>query len=327
VGKWHFGWVAALIVAAVTCVERPSVRAADGPGSEALKQHGLKMAGSVAVAELEADVKNKLNEARRLLKQLSQSLTEQQAIVSPKERERNMKTLNDEINQLKSEINAVNQQMAQVPRNTNQNGGTYGGAYGGLGGYRGGLGGYGGIGGYGSGLSGFSGGFANNTAAEEYQELLAYRNQLQEELRQDTRLLNQMQNQVTDPKSKDKVDAEVRQRRDSYHQALLDLRKTVDATTAKYEEAAKSDEITKALKLVGKSLREKPKLGPSREFLTNVKLVEKLEKAESSGEIEEPQARRSRRSRNKTKGKPSPKAAVAAPAPETAGNSEGEPSP
>ena len=76
----------------------------------------------------------------------------------------------------------------------------------------------------------------------------------------------------------------------AYHQALLDLRKVVDATTAKYDELAKNDEVTKALKLIGKGQREKPKLGPSREFLDNVKLVEKLEKAEASGDTEEPQA-------------------------------------
>ena len=36
--------------------------------------------------------------------------------------------------------------------------------------------------------------------------------------------------------------------------------------------------------MLGKGLREKPKLGPSHDFLTNVKLLEKLEKAESGGE-------------------------------------------
>ena len=129
-------------------------------------------------------------------------------------------------------------------------------------------------------------------------------------MNQSSLLLNQIKNQVTDPKAKDKVDAEVKQRRAGYHQAILDLRKVVDDTQAKYEELAKSDELTKALKLIGKGQREKPKLGPSREFLANVKLVERLEKAEASGESDEPQPTRSRRSRSKGKGKTSAKAAA-----------------
>jgi hypothetical protein len=119
----------------------------------------------------------------------------------------------------------------------------------------------------------------------------------------------------------------VKQERDAYHQALLDLRKLVDTTFAKYEEFSKSDEVKKALKLIGKGLIEKPKLGPSRDFLANVKLVEKLENAESSGEIERPQATRSRRGRGKSKGKNSSKVAGARPAAEAAGNPDGESSP
>ena len=46
--------------------------------------------------------------------------------------------------------------------------------------------------------------FANNEAAEMYAELLAYRNQLQAELNQDSYFLNQLKSQSADPKAKDK---------------------------------------------------------------------------------------------------------------------------
>ena len=56
---------------------------------------------------------------------------------------------------------------------------------------------------------------------------------------------------------------------------------------------------------LGKGKREKPKLGPSHDFLNNVKLFEKLEKAESAAAgdpFQEKPAHRSRsRSRAKTK--------------------------
>jgi hypothetical protein len=302
-------------MAAVTCLGHAPVRAADGPGNEALKTHGLKMAGSIAVSDLEADVKSKLNEARRLSKLLSQSLMEQQGTLNPKDQQRNIKQLNEQIGQLKSELNAVNQQMAQIPRNNSQFGAGYGGGMGGYGGT--GIAGYAGRFGnaYGNGYGAGAGGansFANNNAAEAYGELLAYRNQLQEELNQDSMFLKELQNRVVDPKAKDKIDSEVKKRREGYQQSLTDLRKVVDQTTDKYEELAKNDEVTKALKLVGKGLREKPKLGPSREFINNVKLVEKLEKAAAAGDPEEPQTTKARRARGKTKGKSSSKAASTA---------------
>jgi hypothetical protein len=193
-------------------------------------------------------------------------------------------------------MNAVNQRMSQVPRNNSR------------------------YGRFGGGTS-----FVNNDAAEMYAELLVYRNQLQAELQQDSAFLAELKSQTADPKAKDKIDAEVRDNRDAIHQALLDLRKLVDSTTEKYAELARNDDVKKALAAVGKAMREKPKLGPSREFLTNVKLLEKLEKAASNGEDESPPARSARRSRHGTKTKHSTKAAAGATAPEAAVNSGGPP--
>ena len=64
-------WAAAILTVALACLARPQVRAADGPGSAVLKKHGLKIAGSLAVVDEEAEIKTKLAEARRLSKQLS----------------------------------------------------------------------------------------------------------------------------------------------------------------------------------------------------------------------------------------------------------------
>ena len=83
---------------------------------------------------------------------------------------------------------------------------------------------------------------------------------------QDSALLNQLKSQPSDPKAKDKIDAEVRDQREAYHQALLDLRKLVDSATEKYAELAKNDDVKKALAALGKGMREKPKLGPSHDF-------------------------------------------------------------
>src|SRR5271165_4669376 len=89
-------------------------------------------------------------------------------------------------------------------------------------------------------------GFINNYAAGQYQELLAYRNSLQAELQLESAFLNQLKSQAADPQAKDKIDAEGRDKRDAYHQALLDLRKLVDSANEKYEKLANDDEFKKA---------------------------------------------------------------------------------
>ena len=292
---------AACLTVALACLASPQVRAADGPGNEVLKKHGLKMAGLLAVATEEAEIKTKLSDARRLSKQLSQSLMQQKATMSPEEMQKTVKTLGTRINDLKSELNAVNQQMNQVPR-TNINAG-YGRFGAGMG--------YGNYGGMGYGNNGGMS-FANNNAAELYSELLAYRTQVQAELEQDSYFVNQLKSQPpADPKAKDGIDSVVRNRRDAYHEALVEIRKLVDSATAKYDEVAKNSEIKKALNILGKGQRETPKLGPSREFLNNVKLLEKLEKAEPSGETEPTHATPARRGRRSAKAKVSTKAADA----------------
>ncbi len=280
--KSCIGRAMAILIVVLAGFARPNVHAADGSGSAILKKHGLKIAGSLAVVDEEAEIKTKLADARRVSKQLSYLLMQQQATMSPKEQQKNIKTVTDQISQLRSELNAANQQLNSIPR------------------YRGRL--------------------MTNDAYQLYGQLTNYRTQLQMEINQDSLFLNELKSQQADPKARDKIDAEVRDRRDGYHQALLDLRKLVDSAHEKYETASKDDDVKKALEMLGHGLREKPKLGPSHDFLNNVKLLDKLETAESGGENEAPRAKMSKRSRHGTKTKRSSKAAAAT-GPDTGGDS------
>jgi hypothetical protein len=270
--KSCFGWATAVLTVALASLAQPTTHAADGSGTAILKKHGLKIAGSLAIVDEEGEIKSKLADARRLSKQLSYSLMQQQATMNPKELQQNIKTMNDQISQLRSEMNAANQQLNSIPR--------------------------------------YRGRFLTNDAYQLYEQLNSYRAQLQMEINQDSLFLNQLKSQPADPKAKDKIDSEVRDRRDAYHQAVLDLRKLVDSAHEKYEKLFKDDEVKKALDMVGHGLREKPKLGPSHDFLNNVKLFEKLETAESGGETEAPRAKTSKRIRHSTKTPTSSKAAA-----------------
>ena len=243
----------------VVCLARPSVHAADGPANDILKKNGLHIAGTLAVVDEEAQIKTNLAEARRLSKQLSYSLMQQKGTLSPGEMQQAVKNINNEINQLRSEMNAAGQQMNAVPK--------------------------------------WRGRFVSNDAAMIYAQLNAYRSQIQMEINQDSYFLNQLKSQTADPRAREKIDSEVRDRRDAYHQALIDLRKLVDSATDKYDDLAKNDEVKKALTILGKGQRVKPKLGPSHDFHNNVKLLEKLEKAESGGATEAAETKPARRGR------------------------------
>jgi len=274
--KTQIGLAAALLASIVLLGPKPLL-GADSPVDETLKSHGLKRAGDLYVLVTETDVKNKVQEIRRLSKQLSYALMQQQGTLSAKDYQETIKGLGDQINQYRSEINAVNQQVNALPR--------------------------------------FRGRLASNFAVEQYQELQVYKSQLQAEINQGTLFLNQLKSRPFDPKAKAKVDAEVQNGRESYHQALLDLRQLVDATQKKYAEVTKNDEVQKALETASTGARTKLKLGPSREFTTDVKLLEKLEREEAGEHAPEPKAGRS--TKRSLRGKRASKPAPSAPAPDS----------
>ena len=157
-------------------------RAADEPQNEPLAKHKLKALGSLQVLEDEAEFKTKLTDAQRLLGQLKYSMLQQQGTMSPQQYQKALQGMRDEVNQMRSQVNQLNQQMNSLPR--------------------------------------FRGRFASTYAQEQYNELMVYRNQLQMQVNQESAWLNQLQSQKADPKAKDKIDAEVNDRRDAYHQAL-----------------------------------------------------------------------------------------------------------
>jgi hypothetical protein len=262
-----------------------SLWGADSPVDKTMKSHGLKRAGDLYVLVTESDVKNKVQEIRRFSKQLQNALMQQKGTLSAKDYQDTVKGLGEQVNQYRSAINSVNQQMNALPR--------------------------------------FRGRLANNFATEQYQELQVYRSQLQAEVNEGTLFLNQLKSRPFDPKAKEKVDAEVQNRREDYHQAVLDLRQLVDSTVNKYAEVSKNDEVGKALEKANVGAKTKLKLGPSREFTADVKLLEKFEREEAGEQapVLEPKTRRSTKQspKGKRSSKPAPEATAPASTPDTNG--------
>jgi clan AA aspartic protease (TIGR02281 family) len=89
-----------------------------------------------------------------------------------------------------------------------------------------------------------------------------------------------------DPKLGEQLRSQAATNREKYLQALLDLRARANAITARYETLAKDEEVTQALQELGQKSKTKPTLGPSRTFLANLKLLEKVESAIQTESVE-----------------------------------------
>jgi clan AA aspartic protease (TIGR02281 family) len=83
----------------------------------------------------------------------------------------------------------------------------------------------------------------------------------------------------SDAKVQDQIQAEVSRRREGFMQAVLDLRQLVDKVTKSYADVADDAAVKEALEALGRTSKNKPKLGPSTQFAANVKLLERIEKS------------------------------------------------
>jgi hypothetical protein len=241
------------------------LRAGEPPSDQALAKHGLKRAGDVLVLQAESEVHAKAGGVRRLSAQLSQAVAQQRATLSEKEYQDTIKELTAEINQLRNESSAATQTMNRLPRSRR---GRY---------------------------------LANNLVAEQYEELTYYRNQLQMEIAQRTNLLNQLKSKPFDRKDRIKADNVVRERLEALHQGALDLRKLVDGVHARYVALASEPQVKKWLDTPEGPAGVKPRLGPSRAFHQDEKLLERAERESGSDETGAPEPKATRKGRRTIK--------------------------
>jgi hypothetical protein len=251
------------------------LRAGESPSDAALAKHGLKRVGAVLALQAESEVHAKAEDVRQLSRQLSYAVAQQRSTLSEKEYQATIKGLTEEINELKGESNNTTQVMNRIPKRR---------------GYP-----------------------ANSILAEEYQGLIAYRNQLQMEITHRQTIVNQLKSKPFDPKDRIKLDDEVRSRTEALHQGTLELRKVVDGLREKYAALQKDPQVKHWLNTPEGPAGVKPKLGPSRAFLLDEKLLERLERATEEPDASATKAARpSRKSRHGIRAKHSARSGDAA---------------
>ena len=128
----------------------------------------------------------------------------------------------------------------------------------------------------------------NNFVNQQRNQLSQQNDILVAQREQVVNMLNALQEQNKDQGQDQKLqlNAEVAQSREKYMQAVLDLRKSVDELTAKYDEVSKNPEVTKAIEALSASTKSKQKLGPSAKIRDAIKLLEKAERSVQSETIE-----------------------------------------
>ncbi len=127
-----------------------------------------------------------------------------------------------------------------------------------------------------------------NQAATVYHNMVVQeRNNVVTEQRRLSALINNLADQRGQFQDmKKQFNAEVAQVRESYMQALTDLRKSVDEIVAKYAEVEGKEEVQKALKDLSASSKIKQKLGPSKELSNAIKWLGRLEGSVQSETVE-----------------------------------------
>lgn len=239
------GWVVGSLVGWVVLAGASPLVAAEPPSEKMLQKRGLKRAGEMFVLEAETPVREKAQEVRNLARDWRHALAIQKSTLSESQYQATIKELTNELNQLKAQSNAAQQTMNRLPKMRSRRGGTY---------------------------------FSNNYVTEEYQELNYYKNQLQMEINQRNAFLSQLRSQPFDPKARIRADADVESKKNALQEAVTELRKLVDDAIPKYEVVKKDIEVAKWLQIPEGPAHIKPKLGPSRAFLNDVKSLEQLER-------------------------------------------------
>lgn len=225
-----------------------SAALADPPPQEAaLKKHGLVKAGDYFLIADDAQARTKIEEARKASKAWRMAEMRKASTASVQDFQNYLKQLSAEVAGYKTQINAANAQINAASRGRR--------------------------------------GFSNSMVVEARNEMTAYRNELQLEMNQLNQTISQLKSHPVKPEDKARAEGEARDLREALEKAVKDARESVDAATKKYEELGGDADVKKQLEQLGVGVKMKPKLGPSRGFVTQVKVLEKLER-----EIESPAA-------------------------------------
>ncbi|MDR3638934.1 MAG: retropepsin-like aspartic protease [Isosphaeraceae bacterium] len=119
---------------------------------------------------------------------------------------------------------------------------------------------------------------ALTNTTEDHNRVVAMLNEVTDQLS----LLNQ---EANDPEARKKVAAQVAEQREAFMQSVLDARQVADEATAAYAKLAEDAEVRDALAALNQKTKAKLTLGPTKTFLANIKVLEKVEASVLSEDV------------------------------------------
>ena len=232
-----------------------------------LAKRGLKASGWVYVLEAETSLTTKVAEARNLYREWSRTrgLLDEQATSQGMIAE-----LSEQRDALKAEI-ATWKQHANNQNGNPQPGGFGQNAFNQPGGLLGPGGGFG--------QTGFSQ-QAQNAASGELAQTIAISEQSLAEI---TNEINRLRKLDMSEERAQKLRAEEEKQAKELRALASELRKSVDETLAQYKELRKDPAVEQAIAELGRSGSMKPKVGPSKSFVSDAKMLEKIERSLATG--------------------------------------------
>jgi clan AA aspartic protease (TIGR02281 family) len=115
---------------------------------------------------------------------------------------------------------------------------------------------------------------------------VAQNHQLVAMIHEITDRLNLLREAAADPTAKRELDALVPRQREAFVQAVIGLRHLVDVTSERYKALAEDPQVEEALEALNRKTKAKLTLGPSRGYLSNVRLLEKVEASVLTATVE-----------------------------------------
>jgi clan AA aspartic protease (TIGR02281 family) len=216
---------------------------------DVLKGFDLKRSGSIWILSKEAAFLKDYKDAQALSQEVSQGVEQQQAMeLGGQERKAYVEQLRQQQILLNQQIEQISQQLSQLVMPPGGNNFVA---------------------------------IQRNQLADQNNRLVAAANQVASQLKN---LEGEGAEQAKDQKLQ--LNAEVAQKRESYIQAIMDLRKAADEIQAKYKGLAANQEVAKALEALNASTKNKQKLGPSPQFLAAVKRLGRSEGSVASDTVE-----------------------------------------
>ena len=238
-----------LLIVAIGIAGSKAQEAQKDSPEQVLKSHELKRSGTIWLLPGEAAILKDLRDARALSREIGEGIAQQQAFeYGSQERQAQVMQLREQSNMLNQQLAAVNQQLGS--------------------------------------LAGAGGNIRAAAARRSSPGKTTFWWHAARSGEESAHRPSRINPRIKIRTQKLQLNAEVGKTRERYMEAILELRKSVDEITAKYDALKNNPEVTKALASLSATTKSQHRLGPSKALSEAIKLLKRSAGSVQSESIE-----------------------------------------